>query len=272
MTADILLDPAARPVIGHRGAAAHAPENTLPSFELAAAVGAEAFELDVRISADGVPVVCHDPTLARTTDRNGVVAKLPLEQLARADAGARYSPDGGVSHPFRDRAIRVPRLEEVLERFPAMPLLLELKTADAARPVQRLLRRHGAETRCVVASFEHAAVTPFLKPPWLAGASRRAIVELAACALLGLRPRDRGFRAYAVPYRYKDRVPVPTRRFIRAAARLGAPVHVWTVDAPAIAAELWARGVSGIITNDPGRIRQAREAGATGGLTPRRAG
>jgi glycerophosphoryl diester phosphodiesterase len=257
--ADLLLDPGARPVIGHRGASAHAPENTLPAMELAVVRGAEALEFDVRLSADGVPVVCHDPTLDRTTDRAGPVAGLPWAALREADAGARFSPDGGASFPWRGRGIGIPRVEDVLGRFPTLPLLIELKTAEAALPLQRLLERHGAAGRAVVASFLDEAVRPFLAPPWLAGASRRAIAALAVRAALALPPRDRGFRLYAVPRRYKDRIPVPTRRFVRAARRLGAPVHVWTVDRPEQARALWTLGVSGIITNDPAAIRVARD-------------
>lgn len=259
MTAEVLLDPGAHPVVAHRGAAAHRPENTLPAFELAATLGTDAFELDVRVSADGVPVVCHDPTLDRTTDGTGAVAALPVSKIQAADAGARFSPDGGLTRPFLGRGVRIPRLEEVLERFPQMPLLVELKTAAAAGPVQQVLLRHGAVARSVMASFSHAAVRPFLAPPWLAGASRRGIAELAIRSRIGLPPRDRGYRLFAVPHRYKGRITVPTPAFVRAARRLGAPVHVWTVDDPAAARLLWARGVAGIITNDPATILAVRE-------------
>jgi glycerophosphoryl diester phosphodiesterase len=67
-------------------------------------------------------------------------------------------------------------------------------------------------------------------------------------------------RLFAVPWRWKDRIEVPRQRFIDAARAQGRPVHVWTVDDPATARELWRRGASGIITNRPGLIRQVREA------------
>ncbi|HEY7878686.1 MAG TPA: glycerophosphodiester phosphodiesterase family protein, partial [Gemmatimonadaceae bacterium] len=78
---DTLLDPTARPVIAHRGAAALAPENTIAAFERAIADGAEGLELDVHVTADDVPVVIHDPTVDRTTDRAGAVATLSLKAL-----------------------------------------------------------------------------------------------------------------------------------------------------------------------------------------------
>ena len=83
-----LLDPAARLVIGHRGAPAEAPENTLAAFRRAAELGVDGFELDVRVSADGVPVVIHDPTLDRTTDRSRSCARPMPARASRLTAAA----------------------------------------------------------------------------------------------------------------------------------------------------------------------------------------
>ena len=83
-----LLDLAARPVIAHRGSSAEAPENTLPAFEAAVRRGADAVELDVRLTADGAPVVIHDETLDRTTDRTGPVRGFTL---GRPPHGGRRS-------------------------------------------------------------------------------------------------------------------------------------------------------------------------------------
>src|SRR5215213_901611 len=80
---------AGRPlIVGHRGAMGYAPENTLASFERAVALGVDAVECDVHLSADGVPVVIHDHTLDRTTDGHGLVADHTLAQLKALDAGA----------------------------------------------------------------------------------------------------------------------------------------------------------------------------------------
>src|SRR5215208_5368632 len=99
-----LLDPHRRPIVGHRGNAAHAPENTMESFRQALAAGAECIELDVRQSADGVPVLIHDPTLDRTTDATGTVATLPADRIRAADAGARFTLDG-LTFPYRGRGL-----------------------------------------------------------------------------------------------------------------------------------------------------------------------
>ncbi len=84
----LLLDPARRPVVGHRGNRAHAPEDTVESFAQALALGVDAIEFDLHLTRDGVPVVIHDPTLDRTTDRSGAVADLTLA-LVWKDRGWR---------------------------------------------------------------------------------------------------------------------------------------------------------------------------------------
>jgi glycerophosphoryl diester phosphodiesterase len=252
-----LLDLAARPVIAHRGASAEAPENTLAAFELAVRQGADAIELDVRLTADGVPVVIHDATLDRTTDRRGPVAALPLAELRRTDAGARFTADGGRRFPFRGAGVGVPALAEVLRAVPETPLLVEVKEPAAQEAVRRVLVEGGAVARCAVASEHAAALVAFPDPPFARAAAGPEIAALYRASLLGRAPPAVGYRLLSVPERWRG-LPVPTRRFVAAARALGCPVHVWTVDAPAAAHRLWANGVAGIVTNAPRVIREAR--------------
>ncbi len=258
MNADLLLDPDQRPIIGHRGASGQAPENTVASFDLAVAQGAEAFEFDVRLTADGIPVVFHDPTLDRTTDATGPLAARTLADLRHVDAGARFTP-GRAEFPHRGCGVRISTLEEVLVRYPDIPILLELKEVQAAAPVRQALVAAGAVNRVVVASFEPGAIAPFMDRPFQAGASRREITELAVRSVLRLKPRDRGVLLYSVPDRYRGVIPVPTRRFVRNARALGHPVHVWTVNDSETATRLWSIGCAGMITNFPGLLRAARD-------------
>ena len=116
-------------VFAHRGGATLAPENTMPAFDNGMAFGADGLELDVHLAADGVPVVIHDATLDRTTDRTGPVAALTSDELARVDAGYRFARDG--SHPFRGTGAGVPTLEAVLRRFPDTRVIIEMKGASA---------------------------------------------------------------------------------------------------------------------------------------------
>src|SRR6266508_2901707 len=104
----IMLASLPQPIIfAHRGASAHAPENTLAAFELALAQNADAIELDVKLSADGQAVVIHDPTVDRTTGSHGRVKKLSLAQLRSLDAGSFFSE--------KYRGEKIPTLEEVFE-------------------------------------------------------------------------------------------------------------------------------------------------------------
>ncbi len=249
-----------RLVVGHRGAAAIAPENTLASFRLAVAQGADAIELDVHLTGDGVPVVIHDPDLARTTDRAGAVAALSLAEVQAADAGARFTRDGGRSFPYRGAGVRVPTLDEVLRALPRVPLLIELKTVASQLPVRRVLAAHDAARRVVLASAHDHALDAFRAPPWQTCASGAETARLYFGRLAGGAPVGVRYAMLSVPLRHRGVLPIPTPGFIRAARALGAPVHVWTVDDAAVARRLWARGAAGVVTNDPGRMVAARRA------------
>jgi len=232
-----LLDLAAQPVIAHRGASREAPENTLAAFELALRQGAEALELDVRLSADDAVVVVHDPTLERTTSLTGPVRGRTLTDL---------------------RAAAIPSLGEVLWTFPGVPLLVELKEVEARDAVRRLLLKEDAVGRCVLASEQAAALEPFREPPFARAASAPEISTLYWAVLLRRQVPAVRYHCLSVPLRHRG-LTVPTGRFVAAARSLGCPVHVWTVNDPATARRLWAGGVAGVVTDLPGVVRAARE-------------
>jgi glycerophosphoryl diester phosphodiesterase len=253
-----LLDPRARVVIAHRGASGHAPENTMEAFRLALSSGADALELDTHLTADGVAVVIHDATLNRTTDLSGAIASLTYDEIRKADAGFRFTTDGGVTFPYRGSGVYVPTLEEVARNFESCALVLEIKTAAAQKEALRVLASVGARERTIVSSADLSAVTEFRAAGWTTGACA------SEAARLKFDPRSRGqlaYRALFVPLRHRG-LPIPTRGFVRAAARGGATVHVWTVNETRIGVRLWRRGCVGIITNFPGEMVSARaEAG-----------
>lgn len=259
----ILLDPLARPVIGHRGNRAHAPENTLESFLEAVALGADALEFDLHVSRDGHLVVFHDPTLERTTDGQGAVEQRTLAELQRLDAGAKYTPDGGRSFPWRGRGVRVPGFDQLIDALPRqLPCIIELKTPAATEPLRQAVRRHGIDKRIIVAGFDARCTRPLRGAGFALGASTRDVVALLPAALLHLRSKPRHVQALCIPPRWHG-MPVPIAAFARTLRGSGTVVHVWTVNDPAQAAALWDAGVQGIISDNPGLMLQARDRRAT---------
>lgn len=148
-------------IVGHRGAAAHAPENTLESYRMGVEMGADAIELDVHLTADGQLAVIHDDTLDRTTDRSGRVADLTMDDIRQADAGARFARPGDSGNPFAGRGLTVPTLGEVLEWLPEdVGLVIEIKARSAADAVVDAVRSHPVRTsgRLSIISFDEAAI------------------------------------------------------------------------------------------------------------------
>ena len=258
--AHTLLDTTRRLIIGHRGASAHAPENTIPAFRLAERAGADAIELDVRLTSDGIPVVMHDPTALRTTGRRHAVAASTFTTLRQLDAGSRFTRDGGRTFPWRGRGIQVPSLEEVVLAMPRMPLLIELKVRGAESAVREVLDRTGALPRSVLVSFDHRAVTAFRRDALPTGAGEREMISLFARSILRIPPRSVPYQAVFVP-RMHWGLPIPPAPFTRAGRALGIAVHTWVENDPVIARHLWSIGITGIVTDDPGALRVSRDSG-----------
>ena len=256
----ILLDPKATLVIGHRGNRAHAPENTLESLGEAVALGVDAVEFDLRVSRDGMLVVMHDEALDRTTDSSGPVAMRSVAELKTLDAGAQFTRDGGRTFPWRGRGVKVPTFDEVVETLPRdLPCIIELKTPAAAGPVRAAILRHGMAHRVIVAGFDPGSTRPLRGAGFALGASTPDVVRLVLPALLGLRARPRHFQALCIPPRWHG-IAVPIAALARALRGSGVVTHVWTINDPAWARDLWQAGVQGIISDDPGLILAARVA------------
>ena len=255
----ILLDPRARPVIGHRGNRAHAPENTLESLRQAAALGVDAVEFDLRVSRDGVLVVIHDETLDRTTDGSGPVALKTVAELKGLDAGARFTADGGQTFPWRGRGVRVSTFDEIIESLPReLPCIIELKTPVATELVRVAVRRHGIAHRIIVAGFDPAATRPLRGAGFALGACTPDVARLLLPALLRRRIAPQLFQALCIPPRWHS-VPVPIAALAHALRGSGTVIHIWTVNDPAYAFRLWRDGVQGILSDDPGSILAARK-------------
>lgn len=241
-------------LFGHRGASGEEPENTLPAFAAALAAGADRLELDVHRTRDGEIVVLHDPTVDRTTDGEGPVAALTFAELSRLDAGHRFvAADGRPSR--RGQGLRVPRLVEVLEAFPGVPLNIEIKADDdeAIQGTLAALDRFEARPRALLAA-EHRALLARIR-----AAAPEALTGFAAEEVLDFvfRGGEPGYRppgaALQVPPSHEG-VQVVTAPFVERAHALGVEVHAWVINDEAEAEALLALGVDGLMSDFPGRI------------------
>jgi glycerophosphoryl diester phosphodiesterase len=240
----------------HRGASARAPENTLEAFRLAVEAGAGGLEFDVHMTLDREIVVIHDATVDRTTDGSGAVAGMTLDELRSLDAGYRFSPDGGRTHPYRGRGVRIPTLAEVYEEFPATCLNIEMKEAqpDVEEAVLRIIRNAGAEERTLVVSNRHGVVRRFRRISAgriSTGASRQEIRDFYLLSRLHLeRLFSPDYDALQVPVDYKG-IPLVTPRFVEAAHSRGVRVDVWTINDPGEMRRLLDLGVDVLMTDRP---------------------
>ncbi len=250
--------------LAHRGAhGPGAPENTLPAVLAAQALGYRWVETDLRATADAVPVLAHDASLRRTAGLDAEVAALSWEQLAAVALGGTTPPVAPV------------RLEEALDAAPGVALNLDVKAADAVRPLLDLLaRRPELRSRLRVTSFSErrrAAVLLGLRARGLGRvASSASAPGTAACWALAHAPLPRavraaGLRALAtvlgidclqVPERAVVRLlgargvlPVVTARLLRTARAAGLGVHVWVVDDVDDMHRLLDAGVDGLVTD-----------------------
>lgn len=225
-------------IIGHRGASADAPENTLAAFLLAQTQGADGIEFDVQLSADGWPVVIHDGKLDRTTSGHGLVQQFTVAELQALDAG---------------QGERIPTLDEVFETLgPNFLYNVELKTAvlrdnGLAAAVADRIQSHNLARQTVVSSFNPLAVRyarrHLTQSTWVAHLSYKAALKFKHSLI----------PAQAVHPHYK----MVDAAYMAWANKHGWRVNVWTVDDPTEAKRLVDLGVHGIITNKPKLIREA---------------
>lgn len=254
-------------VVAHRGASSTYPENTLEAFRGALDAGADAVELDVRLTADGVPVIMHDPDVAATTDGSGLVRDLTLAEIRRLDAS------GG-----RGLGLGVPTFREAMEMLgPLGGVDVEVKnipgepdydspTESVARAVVEVLDGLGMRDRALVSSFNPLSIELV----------RRLAPDVATGLLTTERvdPRQAlghasaGGHAMILPA--KSAVLAAGPALVAEAHGAGVLIGTWTVDDPAEITRLFGWGVDAVATNDPARAAPLRDAArrARGGDRP----
>ncbi len=261
MSSTVFLGPIPR-VFGHRGAAGLAPENTLPSFALALAMGADILELDVHGTRDGAIVVIHDATLDRTTDGTGPVAAYSLAQLQRLDAGYRFTWNGH-EFPYRGQGVRICTLEELLRELPLVHCNVEIKQAEPpiVADVLAIIRRSSARHRVLLAA-EHAGIMNEIRRQGDDMATSFSAAEVAE--FIGRVQTDSvgGYHpagvALQIPPRFGD-LELVTAATVSAAHDLGLEMHVWTINDRDEMERLLTIGVDGLISDLPGLARVATQ-------------
>lgn len=246
-------------VIGHRGAAGVAPENTVESFRRGVADGARIVETDLHATRDGALVLLHDDDVARTTDGGGRIAELTLEQAKRLDAGHRFEEAG--AFPWRGRGLRIPTLDEAFAALPGVRFNIEIKE-DAPGVVERTLEtiaRAGRADLTLLAAENDAIMTTIRETVAHAGvrvaigACTGDVIRCVRAALDGA-PPPAGVMALQIPADFGGR-PVVTPELLRFAHANDIQVHVWTINDPAQMRTLLDLGVDGIISDYPARVR-----------------
>ncbi len=239
-------------MIAHRGASAYAPENTMAAFRLAEAMGADGIEFDVKLTADGVPIVMHDATLDRTTDGSGEVARRTLNEIRKLDAGSFFEDS------FAGE--KVPTLAEVLETLgPDMLLNIELTNYASPRDILperslRIVEEAGAMGRVLFSSFNPIALwrlrgrVPNHQLGLLVG---RATPGMARWLMRCLVPHGA----------LHPQVELVMPATVSASHRRGKRVHVWTVNASEVMEQLLLWNVDGLITDRPDVAREVIERG-----------
>lgn len=245
-------------VIAHRGGSALWPENTLRAFQGAAALGVDVLEMDIHSTADHVLVVCHDPSLDRTTNGTGAISDRPLSEIQALDAGYHWTSDDGASYPFRGKGFRVPTMEEVFQRFPHMRLNVELKQSSPSlsAPFCQMIRAYGMEEKVLVASFDPSTMREFRAecPEVATSATAPEIRKFMWMHKLRLGNLYRGApEAFEVPPRLGD-LEIVTPQFLRESRARNIRIYVWTVNESEDMKRFIDLGVDGILTDHPDQL------------------
>ena len=249
-------------VIPHGGGDGLFPENTLLAYGKTMAMGADAVDVDLRISGDGVVVAFHDPTVDRITGTTGTVKKLTYAQLSALDAGWAFTTPGADAsrpdaHPYRGQGATIPTLESILQRFPTTLLSLDLKdeSLDMVGPVCKLLRSHGRFNDVFVGSNNDPQIVEF----------RQQCPDVRTSAIMSDVYASRDARASGaldfVPVVTVDQPPfrIGDRQLVDAESLAwshdhGVAILTWVVNDEADMRLLIDLGVDGIYTSYPDRL------------------
>ncbi|MEP7113336.1 MAG: glycerophosphodiester phosphodiesterase family protein [Ilumatobacteraceae bacterium] len=240
-------------VIPHAGGDALFPENTLYAYEHSIAMGGDVVDIDVFLTADGVPIAFHDSTLERTTNAKGRVQDATLGDVAKLDAAWNFQPDQ--NYPLRGAGIAVPTIEAVLKSFPHTLITLDLKDQrpEVVEPICSLLTSlHrtddvyvGVDTDQQVMIFRQSCPQVHTSGTSAERRATRAARDAGDATFISTQLvgqpaflADDGTRRISADY-------------LAYSHRLGTAVLTWVVDDPADMTDLIEMGIDGIYTRRP---------------------
>jgi len=250
-------------IIGHRGASAAAPENTLAAFQQAIDDGADGLEFDVRLARDGVPVVIHDPTLNRTGRINARVAAMSSQELGRVDVGSWFDLQQRKAASRERELVRIATLADTLEFLDDFegPIFIELKCEDdnvddLTAAVCRDLEFSSLRRQAIVKSFK-LQVIPRVK--MLSPGTRTA--ALFAPQIMTILRKEKHLVKIAAEFGADElsiHYSLATRKLMEKAQKQELPVNVWTADSPRWVKRAIGLGIKSLITNDPAKLVSRR--------------
>ncbi|WP_444919962.1 glycerophosphodiester phosphodiesterase [Microbulbifer sp. CnH-101-G] len=230
------------------------PGNTQEYLQNMVALGVDAIEIDLWLSADGHLVLRHDPDLEDSTDGSGFIEDRTLADLRNLNAAYHWSRDDE-TYPYRQKPLRILTLEEAFELVGSIPLILDIKSEQlrAAHVLSDVLESRGKKSQVIVSSFNHRVIQEFrrLSPDTATGSTSWEAGLLFFAQLLRaeslLAPRYQTMQLSMFFWG----LDVVTKGTLRAAHKLNLHVSVWTVNGRADLQRYIDLGVDGIVTDRP---------------------
>lgn len=255
-------------IIAHRGGRGIAPEGTMAAFDKSFALGVDVFEYDIHQTADGHLVVIHDPSVDRTTDGSGLVNEMTLAEVQALDAGYHFKDEQG-EYSYRNQGVYIPTVVEVFEAYPDMRQLIEIKDTndpvlydEIIQQLWNLIQEYKMEDQVMIGSFDHEineAFEELSEDKIPIGAGEQAVRDFANMHV----PYLNGLAKSSV-----DSLQLPveeeghnlaSKNIIRSAKKRNMAIYYWTINEKDEMKELILKGVDGLITDYPDRMKEVIE-------------
>lgn len=246
-------------IVAHRGGAGLAPENTILSFDHAVSLGVDIIEMDVCLTKDHVLVTIHDIEIDRTSDGKGKVSKYTFEELQDFNFGYHFQNMDG-EYPYRDHLVKIPSLEEVLQRYQNHLLMIEIKESEqpfiAANQLYKLLQKYQLQEKTIVFSVFDNVIQHYRSIAIGKNHTGGAVMEGLTfyAALHGGKDAEMKLRAsaFALP-NYDNFTEIS---FIQALQSRNIGMYYWTINDQESMQSLIEKGADGIITDRPDIMKE----------------